>query len=175
METQDRNIVSSALHGGVPYKSYKKTILGKVYITVWNSFEQTPEGLLLFGDPAKSDDECFIDTWTQDEDYYFKSKNKRHLQTGNVIEVVRNTDPVEKTIEEYSDEELEAVLDEKFKKHFALQALLNGTESIALLFRIKGIAQEQEKSDKAVKAIEARISELQANEYKMPKVIEKEL
>ena len=176
MEIQDRNIVSSALHGGNPYKSYIKTILGKVYVTIWNSFENIPEGLILSGDPRKGDESCSVDVWSQDEDYYFTTKNKRHLLVGNIIVHTRKSDPVEKTVEGYSDEDLEKLLDERFKKFFSLQTLLNDTDSIALLFRIKRIAEDKERSDKIIKAIESRISELQASEYKsIPSVVETEL
>lgn len=176
MEHQDRNIVSSALHGGKPLKSYIKTILGKVYVTVWNSFENMPEGLILYGDPRKSEDTCVIDVWNHDEDYYFRTKNKRHLQAGNLISYERKEETSEKSAEEFSDAELEKLLEDKFKKFFSLQSLLNETDSIALLFRIKRIAEEQERSDKVIKAVEARIAELQAGEYKgIPSVVETEL
>jgi len=176
METQDRNLVGQTLRGGTPMKSYKKTILGKVFVTAWNSFESTPEGLILQGNPDTNDDGCIIDIWSVDEDYYFRSKNKEHLQTGVVVEYVRKTVESEKTVEQFTDEELESLLEDKFKKFFALQTLLNSVKSVPVLFRIKRIAENNEKSSKVVAAIEARISELQKEEFKpLPQSIQTEL
>lgn len=168
MENQDRNIVSSAIHGGAPLCSYIKTTLGKVYVTVWDSFVNEPVGVILEGDPRKQDEGCIVDIWSKEEDYYFKSKNKRHIQTGEMIIFSRKQEERERTVEEYTDAELTDVINSKF---FTLQNILNSTESVAVLFRIKTLAQELEKSDKLMKAIEARLSEVQAQEYKsIPKV-----
>jgi hypothetical protein len=166
MDAQDRNL-SSAMQGGTPIKSYIKTILGKVYVTVWDSFENRPTGILLEGDPRKNDEGCIIDMFKEEEDFFFKNKNKTHLSTGTVIPYVRKDVVKERTIEEYSDEELKEIINSKF---FTFQNVLNNTDSIAVLFRIKNLAQELEKSDKLIKVIEARISEVQAEEFKpLPK------
>lgn len=173
MENKDRNFANSAIHGGTPHKSYIKTILGKVFVTIWDSFESKPVGMLLEGDPRKGDENSIIDIWSAEEDFFFRSKNKLHLQTGDIITYVRKTEEKERTIEEYADEELIAIINSKF---FTLQNVLNNTSSIAVLFRIKSLASELEKSDKLIKAIEARISEVQAEEFKpLPKVLSTEL
>lgn len=163
METQDRNIVSSAMHGGKPYKSYIKTILGKVFVTVLSEIDGQPEGVILEGDPRRLDDSSIVDVWSVEEDYYFTKKNKRHLTTGALKPYVRKEEEKEKTIEQFSDEELVDIINSKF---FTLQSALNSTNSIATLYRIQNLAQELEKSDKIMKAIEARISEIQAEEFK---------
>jgi len=173
MDIQDRNLVGSTLYSGKPLKSYIKTILGKVYITVWNSFEGIAEGHLLSGDPRHADEGCIVDIWTEEEDYYFRNKNKRHLQTGTIISYSRKESVAARTLEEFSDEELRLEINKKF---LAFQNILNSTSSIAVLFRIKNLAGEMEKSEKIVKAIEARIAEVQAEEFKpMPESVVSEL
>lgn len=173
METKDVNLIGSALRGGTPIKSYIKTILGKVFIKYWDSFEKKPAETLLEGDPRKAEEGCIIDIWTIDEDQYFRKANASHMATGNIITYARSTEQKERTIEEYSDEELKQIINSKF---FTLQNVLNNTETIAVLFRIKNLAQEMEKSDKLIKAIEARIAEVQAEEFKpLPKTITMEL
>lgn len=172
MATQDRNIVG-AMHGAAPTASYIKTILGKVYITLWDSFENQPVGMILEGDPRKKDESSIVDVWSSDEDFYFRSKNKRNLETGHIISFVRKEEVRERSIEEYSDEELTTIINSKF---FTLQSILNSTSTVAVLFRIKNLAQELDKSEKLIRAIEARISELQAEEFKpLPKVTNVEL
>jgi hypothetical protein len=163
MDSQDRNLTNSAIHGGKPLKSYIKTTLGKVYVTVWDSFEGGAVGVILEGDPRKEIEGCIVDIWSEEEDFYFKNKNRRHLQTGDVITYNRKYETVEKTIEESSDEELIDILNSKF---FTIQSALNSTSSVALLFRMKNLASDIEKSDKIMKTIEARISEVQAEEFK---------
>lgn len=163
METQDRNLTSGAIRGGTPLRSYIKTILGKVYVFVWDSFENLRTGIILEGDPRKKDEGSIVDVWTEEEDFFFRGKNKRLLEVGQIIPYIRKEEPKERTIEEYSDEELTTIVNSKF---FTLQNVLNNTSSIAVLFRIKNLAQDLEKSSKLIKAIEARISEVQAEEFK---------
>ena len=173
MNNEDRNLASGAMHSGVPYTSYIKTILGKMFVSVWDSFENRAEGIILQGDPRKKEETSIVDTWSQEEDYYFRNKNKRLMETGQIIAYVRKDEEKERTVEEYSDEELTTIINSKF---FTLQNVLNNTNSTAVLFRIKNLAQELEKSDKLMKAIEARISEVQAEEFKpLPKVMTVEL
>jgi len=169
MEIQDRNLVSSTK----PIKSYIKTILGKVYVTVWDSFENKPTGLLLEGDPRKAEEGCIIDIMNAEEDNFFRKRNANHLREGAVISYARTEAEKERTVEEYSDEELTEIINSKF---FTLQNVLNNTDSIPVLFRIKNLAQEQEKSSKLIKVIEARIAEVQAEEFKpLPKSVTVEI
>jgi hypothetical protein len=173
METQDRNLVNSALHGGNPVRSYIKTVPSRVYVTLWNTFENIPQGIILEGNPRAADETSIVDVWSADEDYYFKNKNKKHFETGVLIPYTRTTEARERTVEEYSDAELTTIINSKF---FTLQNVLNSTSAVATLFRIKNLAMEAEKSDKIIKAIEARISEVQAEEYKpLSKVVNMEL
>jgi len=43
--------VYSLMQTGKPYKSYIKTVLGKVYVNVWDSFENKKVGLIIEGIP----------------------------------------------------------------------------------------------------------------------------
>ena len=43
--------VFSAMQTDKPHAVYKKTILGKVFVTVLNPFDESPEGILLQGNP----------------------------------------------------------------------------------------------------------------------------
>jgi hypothetical protein len=162
MDIKDKSIFKAGSAGGAPFKSYIKTILGRVYVTVWNPFEDIPEGVILYGDPRKQEESCIVDVFNEQEDYFFRTKNKLHLQTGDVIAFVRKEEEKERTPEEFSDEELKEVLSKPF---FSIQKLVNDTVSVALLFRIKNLAQEMEKSEKVISTIEARLSEVQAAEF----------
>jgi len=154
--------IFGAMQSGTPHKSFIKTILGKVYMNILNPFDGKPTGILLSGDPTMKQETCILDVWSEKEYSYVKTMNKIHFETGTVIDFARPTEQVkEKTVEEYSDEELEVVINSKF---LALQSILNKTESTPVLFRMVSLAKKMEKSEKIVGAIEARLSEVQLND-----------
>jgi hypothetical protein len=157
----ERTRLYSAMNQGKSYRSYKKTILGKVYVTVLDAFSDSPIGVLLVGDPRKNDEGCIIDTWSEKEDVFFRKMNSLHLSSGTILPYTRSEKPKEKGIEEATDAELVELLNSKF---FTLQNKLNSINTVPVLFRLLEKAQEIEKSDKIVRAIEARISEVQTNE-----------
>lgn len=170
------NEIYGAMMGGTPYKTYKKQILGRVYVTVLNMMTgtPTPEGIILSGDPRKNEPGCFYDVFSPQEEYYFRNKNKFHFDSGVLIEVQRQQEVTrERTIEEFSDEELKALINKPF---LALQATLNKTNSVATLYRIETLARDLEKSEKVMKAITSRLSEVQEKDLpKMPSSVEEEL
>lgn len=173
MEQKDRNLLNSALNTGKPLKSYIKTELGRVYITVWDSMLNKEIGVILYGNPRQYEETCIVDIWSEQELAFLKRMNRRHFETGTLIEYVRPEDEVkELPVEASSDDELRTIINAPFLK---LQSVLNNTESIPFLFRVKYIAQELEKSDKIIKAIEARISEVQQKEFASPSSIETEI
>jgi hypothetical protein len=158
---------------GEPYKQYVKTVPAKVFVSAWDSFAQKPTGIILEGDPRKPDESAVVMVFSQEEDVYLKRYNKRHFETGTLIEYVpdENAEKV-RAVEESSDDELREILNKPF---FSLQKLLQSTTSIPLLFRVKALASELDKSEKFMKAIEARLSELQMGEIgELPVSIEEE-
>lgn len=166
MDNTTTQAIFSAMNTGKPLKSYIKTILGKVYVTVWDTMVNQPVGLLLSGDPRKHEDSTIIDLWSEQELVFFKRMNQRHLQEGTVIEYVSKAEEEkELPLEACSDEELEKIIKSPFLK---LQNILNKTQSLPFVFRIKNMATDLDVSEKIIRAIEARIAELQALEFKSP-------
>lgn len=173
--TSQNNDLFSAMIGGKPIKTYKKTILGRVYVTALNMMTgtPTPEGVILDGDPRKDEIGTMFDIFSEQEDYFFKKMNKRHFDSGIIIEHVRTDAPRVRTIEEFSDEELKAIIMKPFK---ALEASLNSTNSVATLFRIRSLAEDLEKSEKVIRHIDSRLSEVQENSIpKLANRVEEEL
>ena len=150
----------TAMNSGKPVKSYIKTILGKVFVTVWDPFTNTPTGLILTGDPKKKEATAIIDMFTEIQDSFFRQMNRRQLETGVVIPHTRVDEIKERTIEESTNEELQVLINQKF---LAFQATLNKTNSEPVLFRMLELAKDMEKSDKIIRAIEARLSEVQTH------------
>lgn len=157
MSTEEQNLYS-AMQTGKPYKTYKKTVLGRVYVSAIDPFNGEPVAIMLYGDPKRDDESCYIDVWNERDDLFFRKMNKVHFNAGYIIEVVRKEpEVVETPIEQYSDEQLKSIINLKF---LALQARLNKVGSEAVLFRMIDLAREMEKSEKIVGAIEARLSEV---------------
>ncbi len=159
--TQINTELITAMNSGKPVRSYIKTILGKVFVTVWDPFTNTPTGLILSGDPKKREESSIIDMFTELQDSFFRRMNRRQLETGVVIPYTRVEEAKERTIEESTDEELETLVNQKF---LALQSTLNKVNSEPVLFRMLQIARDLEKSEKIIRAIEARLSEIQTHQ-----------
>jgi hypothetical protein len=170
------NDIYSAMSGGRALKTYKKTILGRLYVTALNMLTGTPvpEGVILEGDPRKNDPKCLFDVFTEQEDYFFRKMNKRHFDEGRIIEYSRKDEKERvRTIEEFSDEELKALINKPF---LALQNTLTKTTSVATLFRIESLARDLEKSEKVIRAIQSRLSEVQEGSVpQLDSTIEEEL
>jgi len=152
--------IYSAMQTGTPYKTYKKTILGKVYVSAIDPFSDQPVGIMLYGDPKKNEQTAFIDMWSERDDVFFKRMNQVHFKNGTLIETTRKVETVpEKSFEQASDEELKELFKLKF---LAFTNKLNKIESTAVLFRLLGIAEDLEKSDAIMRAIKGRLAELGA-------------
>lgn len=150
--------VYSAMQVGKPYAKYKKTILGKVYLEVLNPFSGNPEGVILHGNPMKNQEGCFVEVWSVSEDVYLKRRNKKHFEDGTLQVWKSKKTKKEKLLSEWTDAEVTELINSPFLK---LQSVLNKTTSESFVLRILTRAQEMEKSEKLLKAIEARLNEIQ--------------
>lgn len=159
-------VLESNIYGlmqtGNPYKSYIKTIVGKVYVNVVNPFTKAPEGRILVGNPRLKGDDCIVDTWSEMEDVYFKRMNRRHFEQGNIIEFKRSNAAPEKSPNEITDDELVEILSKPF---LALQNRINKMTSVAPVWRAINKAKELEKSEKIIKFLEGKLASIQALEY----------
>jgi hypothetical protein len=153
--------VFSDMQSGSPYATYRKTILGKVNVTILDPFTMKPEMILLEGEP-KTDERASIDIWSEVADLYFRRQmpNKKHFQEGTLIKITKEVKVEPHNIEQYSDEELKEVL--KYK-YIALSKTLNDINTAPVLMRMVDLAKEMDLSEKITKAIETRLSEVQLN------------
>ncbi len=152
----------SAMQTEKPFATYKKTILGKIFVQVLSPFNNKPSGELLEGDPKRNDDGVFIDIWSKPQDLYFRKMNKYHFETGNIIQEKRKEkENEEQKIEQYSDDQLKDVLNSKF---FTLRAIVDDVKSKAVMFRLIDLGKEIDKSGKIINTLEARLAYLQARD-----------
>lgn len=151
----------SAFQTEKPYKSYRKTTLGKVYVKILNPFNNLESmGLILSGEDNFSDT-ATVQVWNPKEDKFLRTANKKHFELGYLIEY-NEPETKEVTEEEkfnnLTDEELEKLVSSKF---FTLQSSVNKMTSEAPLYRLLTLAEEREKSEKIVNLIKGRLSEVQ--------------
>lgn len=158
-----RNEVYSSIEMDKPYKSYIKTILGQVAVTVWDNILDKPVDVILRGNPKKKEEDSIVKVWSPKEDSFFQRMNRKHFTKGVIIpyQMPEKVEAV-KTIEQATDEELATIINSRF---MALNAQLNKIQSVPVLFRMKNLAEEMDKSNKITSAIEKRISEIQAAQY----------
>jgi len=162
MDSNTEQVVFDAMQTERPYKSYKKTILGQVFVRILNPFnDKDPMGLILFG-ATNQEDTAIVNVWTAKEDQYLRSMNKKHFERGFLVEYQTPDErvvPEDEKFNTLSDDELDKLLKSKF---FSLQAAVNKMTSEAPLYRLLTRALEQEKSEKIISLIKGRLSEVQA-------------
>lgn len=161
----DKNIdynIYSAMQTEKPYSKFRKTILGKVFVWVWNDFNDTPESLHLIGRPAVDNDESIVMIYSQKGDVFFKKQNAKHFKSGTLIPMKLEEAPKksdEKGYDEYSDKDIEEIVNSRF---LALKNVLAKATSEAFVLRILTAAEESEKSEKVLNHIRNRLSEIQS-------------
>jgi hypothetical protein len=160
-ETLDLEMYA-AMQTGKPVRTYKKTILGQVYCTILDPFNNEPKGILLYGDPKKGEESTMVDVWNDVQDLFFKRTNKRSLETGMIIEVARKEDSSILNPEPYataSDEEIDSILKQKY---YTILSALNKCTNTTVLTRFLERARLLEKSEKIINTIISRISEIES-------------
>lgn len=151
----------SAMQTGVPYKIYKKVILGRVYLDVLNPFSKKPDGIILQGDPRSNEKGCFLKIWSPQEDVYLHNQNESHFTRGTIAEMEKPMDNSVKQFGNYSEDDVAELVN---SHHIKFQNELNKIDSEAFLFRILTKAKELDKSEKIIAKIEARLAEVQYSE-----------
>jgi len=146
-----------------PYTTYEKTILGKVFVTVLDPFSGNPVGMLLHG--RRGEPDTIINMWSEVEDLFFKRSNRRELERGTIVKVVLPEQVEEPhTIEQYSDDELKSVINQRYA---SFQKVLSSIENEAVVYRMLNLAEEMEKSDRIMQAIKSKLAELQMHPAKV--------
>lgn len=160
--------VFSAMQTGRPYKTYIKTILGKVFVNLLNPFDLSKEGKILVGNPKEPSEDCIVQTWSEMDDAYFKRKNKRHFEDGTIIEQKQVESAEQKrSPNALTNEEIDEILASS-TRFLKMQKLVNDLTSLPPLFRLLERAKELEKSERIISFLQSKISELQAKEYSFP-------
>jgi len=166
MATADRELFE-AMQEGKPIARFRKTILGKVHVVTLNPFTEEPEGIILSGDPQKVDEwpDMVVELWSSKERVFFERMNKKHLDAGRLVEI-KEVPKVPPSPNKISDEQIDKLLNSKF---LALKNRLDKFTDEAPIFRLLNRARELDKSEKIIKHIEEKLTELQLARYGVTK------
>jgi len=161
----------SAMQEGEPLKIYVKAIVGKVHVVVLNPFSEEPEGVILKGRPGHPVDmpDMTVELWTSKQIVFFEKMNKKHLDAGRLtlVDSIVELPPSPNVL---TDEEVDEILASKF---LVLKNKLPKFTDTAPVFRLLNRARELDVSEKYIKHIETRLTELQMEEY-LPQELETE-
>jgi DNA-directed RNA polymerase subunit H (RpoH/RPB5) len=153
----------SAMQTGEPLKRYVKTIVGKVHVVVLNPFSEDPEGVILEGEPSNMADlpDMTIELWTSKQVVFFEKMNRKHLEAGRLAirEAAVVLPPSPNVL---TEEEVDKILGSKF---LVLKNRLPKFTDTAPVFRLLNRARELDASEKYIKHIEERLTELQMESY----------
>lgn len=150
--------IFAAMQTGSPYRTYKKAILGKVYLTILDPFSLKPDGIILFGNPRNNDKNCFFSVWSVQEDVFLRKVNEVHFEKGTIVEWSTEQKEGKKQYSAYTEAEVTDIVNSHYVK---LQSVLNTIDSEAFLIRLLNKAEDLEKSEKITTRIQARLAELQ--------------
>jgi len=158
--------VNNAAMEGEPFKRYKKTILGKVYVTILDPFSDEPTGLILQGNPnhpAELETQI-VEVWDARQDSFFRKVNKKHFDAGRLV-TLEEEPVISASPNSLSDAEMDVLLDGRQTRFLAFQNRLATFTDEAPIFRLLNRARELEKSEKIIKHIETRLFALQNSHF----------
>ena len=159
--------VFAKMQTGDPVAVYKKTILGKVEVSVINPFSGVPQNMMLYGEPNKNHPNCFVEVWSQMEEVYFERQNEVFFKKGTLIKLKEPKKPKrkgvgkEKDYDKITDEYLKELITAPFMK---FKKELNAIDSDAVMYRILSLAEEMERPEKTMQHIRQRLTEVQQAE-----------
>ena len=166
MATENRELFE-AMQEGKPIARFRKTILGKVHVVVLNPFTKEPEGIILRGNPQRVEEwpDMVVELWDSQQRVFFERMNKKHLDAGRLVEI-KEVPKAPPSPNKISDEQIDILLNSKF---LALKNRLDKFTDEAPIFRILNRARELDKSEKIIKHIQEKLTELQLARYGVTK------
>jgi uncharacterized linocin/CFP29 family protein len=139
----------SAMQEGNPVATYKKTILGKVFVNVLDPFSDKPAGIILTGDSGSEN--ARVDVWTLKEDLFLQRMNRSLFERGVLKKVSENKI---KKVETFEDSDLTNILG---LSYISLQKKLAEIDDSVILMRLVDLAKEAGKSEKIIETLEKKL------------------
>jgi hypothetical protein len=154
----DYDIFSAMQEGQEPLARYTKTIVGKVHVLALNPFSDAPEGVILEGNAKDS----YIELWDNKQLVFFEKMNRPHIAAGRIVKMEKPPVPPPPSPNQLSDKEVDELLKGPY---MTLKHKLEKFTEVAPVLRILNRARELEKSEKIIKHLEERISQIELEKY----------
>jgi hypothetical protein len=158
----DYDLFSAMQEGSEPLARYKKTILGKVHVLALNPFSDAPEGVILEGDGKDS----YIELWTSKQLVFFEKMNggkpNSHIQAGRIVKMEKAPVPPPPSPNQLTESDIDKLLKGPY---LTLKHKLEDFTDTAPVLRILNRARELEKSEKIIKHLEEKISQIELEKY----------
>ena len=157
----DNQKLYEAMQDGEPLAVFRKTTLGKVAVNVLDPFSESPQIILLEGNPKDPKNEsAYEKIFTPKQLAFFTHMNRRLLELGIVIRDDKFLQKAEEKrgYEQYTDDELYS---EVLDKPFALfTKLLARIDNPIVVQRLLDLAKSTNKSVKYIEMLENKLAEL---------------
>lgn len=163
MEDKITADIYGMMQSGEPYKTYKKTILGKATVRIIDPFQDKPTSVILEGRPNDpSAEKNFIELWSEKELVYFVRANRKHLDNGVLVEHTKPRETeVKKTVNNMSEDEVNELVVAPFPK---LKSVVGQITSETALQRILLAAEVADRPVKTMEFLQESLSLLQSGE-----------
>lgn len=154
--------IYEAMQEDKPLAIFRKTILGKVAVSVLNPIFDRPEIVLLQGKVDKNNRECYVSIFTTKELVFFERVNRRLIEIGHIIRddnfIKQEETKNEKPFEQYTDEELSELLNKQYAYFIKVLSKINNP---VVVHRLLEIAQNENKPSKLINTLQTKIAELE--------------
>lgn len=160
MDSTTFDVFAAMQEGKEPLARYTKTIVGKVHVTAIDPFSDKPVEVILEG--PNNERKASIELWTNKYLLFFERVNYRHIQSGRLTKASTTTISEPISPNQLSDEEIDALLNDKF---LALKARVEKFTDIAPVHRFIVRARTLDKSEKIIKFLEEKASQIEIEKY----------
>jgi hypothetical protein len=162
---EDNYDIYAAMQVDDPQATFKKTCVGKLEVRVINPHTGQSETKILSGDPNDSKtklDNISVSCWSDKEETYFRRANASFFENGMLVKYKKpETAVVEINYNAATDEDLVKLVTSEF---FALRKALKVMTSETTLSRLVRAAEDADRPVKTIRAIQARLAEVQQEE-----------
>lgn len=152
-----------------PMTHYIKTIRGKVAVNRISPMSGEQETIMLQGDIEDPDADltgAMVPLYTDHDLKYFEQANRGMIESGQIAPHDPEANEIDR-INAITDDELRTLVTGKF---FTLKGKLNEFTSPVPVMRALRLANEENRPVKTIETIEARLAELQVEDYVPDKI-----
>lgn len=151
--------IFAMMQAGRPYKAFKKVVPAIVRVIILDPFDtKKPQMFYLKGEGEDS----WVQLWSEEEYLFFKRANKIAIKNGRIVEKEYPVEGAEeKSPNEFTDEEIDALVESKFLK---LRTAVDKVTSEATMHRFVKAGEAKERPEATMTYLRERLSAVQSGQ-----------